>query len=85
MRDPDNFSRLDSRLALRANEVAASLGVSDRKFRQIASRLPAVWLDSLRIFPVDTLRQWLIDEAERQSAEEALTIDSIVAELGPKR
>ena len=72
---------LRSRLALRPKEAAEALGLSERKFRQIASRLPAVWVDSIRLYPVESLQSWLAEEADRQTRADAETADRILAEL----
>ena len=72
---------LPSRLALRPKEVAEALGLSERKFRQIASRLPAVWVDSIRLYPVESLQSWLAEEADRQTRADTETADRVLAEL----
>lgn len=73
---------LQNRLALRPTEAAAVLGMSPRKFRQISSRLPAVWIDSVKLFPVDALRRWLAEETERQAAHAESEADEILNHLG---
>lgn len=72
---------LRGRLALRPPEAAAALGLSERKFRQIASRLPGVWIDSVRLYPIEALRGWLAEEAAQQARAEAETADRVLAEL----
>ena len=72
---------LRGRLALRPSEAAAALGLSERKFRQIASRLPGVWIDSVRLYPIEALRGWLAEEAAQQARAEAETADRVLAEL----
>ena len=76
----DETLDLTSRLALRPKEAAAVLGMSERKFRQISSRLPAVWVDSVKLFPVDALRRWLDEEAERQQNASDQLADEIFLE-----
>ena len=80
--DPPN---LNSRLALRAKEAAAALGMSERKFRDISSRLPAVWIDSVKLFPVEALRRWLDDEAEKQQAAGDQLANDILDEISGGR
>lgn len=54
------------RLALRKEEAAAALGVSDESFdRYVRPSLPVVRLGTLRLYPVLALEAWL---AERASA-----------------
>lgn len=76
---------LRSRLALRTPEAAAALGLSERKFRQIASRLPTVWIDSVKLFPVDALRGWLQQEAERQQATSDQVASAVLREISGGR
>ena len=72
---------LDSRLALRAKEAADALGISERKFRQIAARLPCVWIDSMRLYPVEGLRTWLAEESASQGALSAAEAGKIFGQL----
>lgn len=54
------------RLALRREEAARALGVSDESFdRYVRAELPVVRIGSLRLYPIEALREWL---RERQSA-----------------
>ena len=54
-------------LALRPREAAAALGISERKFWELANRgeVPSVKLGRARRFPVDALRAWLADQAAK--------------------
>lgn len=72
---------LDTRLALRAKEAAAALGISERKLRDVAPRLPSVWLDGVRLFPVEALREWLRTEAREQAQCVEAEADHIVRSL----
>lgn len=72
---------LDSRFALRAPEAAAALGISERKLRQLSPRLPVVRVDGVLLYPVEALRRWLDEEAERQRAEGDQTADEILREI----
>ena len=51
-------------LALRAPDAALVLGVSERKFRELAPSLPSVDLAGVTVYPVDALRDWLAARAE---------------------
>jgi excisionase family DNA binding protein len=54
------------RLALRVEEAAQALGVSDDYFREyIAAELRWVRRGRLRLVPVSALYSWLDDHAER--------------------
>jgi excisionase family DNA binding protein len=54
------------RLALRREEAARALGISDESFdRYIRAELPVVRVGTLRLYPVDAVTEWLRD---RQSA-----------------
>lgn len=54
-----------SRLALRREDAAAALGISDESFdRYVRPTLPVVRLGSLRLYPVAALQAWLVDHAE---------------------
>jgi len=53
------------RLALRKEEAAAALGISDESFdRYVRADLPVVRRGSLRLYPVTALQSWLDDQAE---------------------
>lgn len=53
-------SKTPIRLALRKEEAAASLGVSDETFdRHIRPSLPVVRCGSLRLYPTRAIDQWL--------------------------
>ena len=81
MSEPMDLPNLDSRLALRPKEAADALGMSERKFREISSRLPAVWFDSVKLFPVEALRRWLDAQAEQQRAAEDQLANEILEEI----
>lgn len=52
------------RLALRREEAAATLGVSDETFdRYVRAELPVVRIGSLRLYPVAALEAWLQERA----------------------
>ncbi len=54
------------RLSLRAPEAARALGISERKLWEWTNRgdIPHVRRDSIVMYPVDALRQWLSRHAK---------------------
>jgi excisionase family DNA binding protein len=65
--DPEQNSRpvvrLDERLALRPEEAARVLGVSERTLRSWLPELPHVRRGGVVLIPVDPLREWLQEQA----------------------
>jgi len=55
--------------------------MSERKLRQISSRLPAVRIDGLVLYPVDGLRRWLKEESEQQETKAETMADEILETL----
>ncbi len=55
------------RLALRRPEMAEALGVSDRTLSGWDA-VPTVRIGGCVMYPVEQVREWLADEAEKQSA-----------------
>lgn len=54
----------DARLALRKEEAARTLGVSDETFdRYVKPHLPVVRLGTVRLYPVADLERFLADQA----------------------
>lgn len=59
-----------SRLALRKAEAAAALGVSDETFdRYVRPTLPVVRLGTTRVYPVEALERWLLEQAAAPADE----------------
>ena len=57
-------SRQDSlRLALRKEEAARALGISDESFDRYV-KPTVVRMGSMRVYPIDQLRAWLSEQAE---------------------
>lgn len=54
---------LADRLALRPAEAARALGISERRLRQLLPKLPAVREEGVVMIPVDSLREWLREQA----------------------
>jgi hypothetical protein len=65
------------RLAFGIKEAAVSLGISERKMRDIASQLPCVRIGMRVLIPVDSLREWLL----RQAKQEGTRVDRIVDDI----
>ena len=84
MSESHDLLKLDTRLALRTREAAEALGMSERKLRQISSRLPAVRIDGLVLYPVDGLRRWLEEETGRQQASAESMANGILKSLRDK-
>jgi excisionase family DNA binding protein len=81
MRQSDQPIALDTRLALRQREAADALGISERKLRQISSRLPAVRIGGLVLYPVEELRRWLREESELQETKAEAMANEILETL----
>ena len=67
MTEPKPPLDLNTRLSLRQKQTAVALGISERKLREITPQLTTVWIGRVRLYPVEALRNWLIEEAERQA------------------
>jgi excisionase family DNA binding protein len=70
---------LANRLALRPAEAALALGVSERTLRGMLSRLPCIREGGAVLIPVDSLREWLKEQAQTQGR----TVDAAVQEAMP--
>jgi predicted DNA-binding transcriptional regulator AlpA len=66
------------RLALRRAEMAEALGVSDRWLwsKTQAGLIPHVTIGGVVMYPVDAIRQWLIDRTENEKSRAASGDDS---------
>ena len=65
------------RLALRPKEAALALGLSERKLRELLPELPHVRRGGVLLFPVESLRQWLEEQARRGTP----SVDAVVEEV----
>ncbi len=83
-REPRPAPNLNTRLTLRAWEAAAALGISERKLRQLSSRLPVVRLDGVLLYPVKEMERWLTTEVARQRAATEQTADEILREISSR-
>jgi excisionase family DNA binding protein len=58
------MAKATTRLALRREEAARALGVSDESFdRYVRGELPVVRVGTLRLYPVEALNAWLRERA----------------------
>ena len=69
------------RLALRPQEVASALGVSEGTIRKMLPELPHTYIGRCIVIPIHSLQQWLDDKVQSESkdklSQEILkTIDS---------
>jgi len=77
----DDRFRKGDRLALRVKETAAALGVSERTLRQHLLEIPHLRLGSAVVVPVDSLREWLRQQAEVEPAKVDRAVDEVLASL----
>ncbi|MGH0028491.1 MAG: helix-turn-helix domain-containing protein [Myxococcota bacterium] len=69
------------RLAFRAKEVAALLGISERKLREIQHALPRVVIGGVILFPRLELEAWLAKEAAADAEKGGAAVDTILRGL----
>ena len=79
MRGADEGDCPPPRLALRPNEAARALGVSERTLRQMLPELPHVRLGRRVVIPVDLLREWLNSRSREEKAGARKTAEEILA------
>ena len=60
---PNELVHLDDRLALRPKEAARTLGICERKLRELLPELPVIRLDGVVLIPTDSLREWCRERA----------------------
>ncbi len=60
---------LTNRLSLRIPEAALAFGISRRLLEQLikAGDIPHLRINTVVLFPVESLQRWLIDQAEQQT------------------
>lgn len=79
--DKERPLRLDGRLALRIQEVADVLGVSERHVRELLPQLPHCRLGSVVVVPVDLLREYLRDQAQVEASKVDSVVDEVLGDL----
>ena len=72
---------LGDRLALRPREAAEALGISERMFRQLLPEVPHLRAGGCVLIPVDSLRSWLIAQAEAQRGRTDAAVDEVLRSL----
>lgn len=74
-KDPTDLASPPARLALRLGEAAAALGVCERTLwgwtQEPGRGVPHFYEGRILLFPVEGLRRWVEDRAERQLARTA--------------
>jgi excisionase family DNA binding protein len=66
------------RLALRPKEAAQALGLSERKLRELVPELPHVRRGGVLMFPVEALRRWLEEEAQKGTPSVEAVVDEVL-------
>lgn len=71
--DPDNQGGDSLRLALRPREAAKALGIGERLLWSLtdAGQIPHLRLGRAVVYPVDTLRQWLTEQATGKPGDQS--------------
>jgi hypothetical protein len=68
---------LDKRLALRTDELAESLGVSERLLREKAHLIPHLHIGAALVFPLDAVRAWLTQQARVEASRADTLVESL--------
>ena len=76
---------LDTRLALRPEEAAVALGVSERKLREMLPELPHLRHGRAVLLPVEALRAWLSDQAKTEQGRVKKVTEEILQAIAPNR
>lgn len=67
---PRDAARVWEPLALRREDAAAAIGVSDETFdKHVRPSLPCVRLGSVRVYPTAALREWLCQHSDTPLTE----------------
>jgi hypothetical protein len=72
---------LSTRLALRPNEAAMALGISERTLRGLLPELPHVRCGGVVMIPVKPLEDWLKDRSKAEQSATDEIADGIMSEL----
>jgi excisionase family DNA binding protein len=80
--ESDTPLNLQSRLSLRPKEAAEALGISERTLRQMLPELPHVRAGGAILLPVDTLREWLRDQARFDRGRVDGVVNEVLDSLG---
>ena len=75
---------LRSRIALTVAEASAALGVSERHLRSLLHELPHVYLGSKPVIPIDSLREWLRQQAAANENGVDSTVEDMIRGFEPR-
>ncbi len=75
---------LQDRLALRPAEAARALGLSERALRQILPQLPHLHAGSAVLIPVDSLREWLREQAHASAKDAKNVVEGVLRDLASR-
>ena len=70
------------RLALRPPEAAEALGISERKLREMLPELPHIRRGGVLMIPIEPLRRWLEEQAQRGSPSTEAVVDDVLDSIG---
>lgn len=73
----DEPLHLADRVALSLAEAAKAIGVAEGTLRTILPEIPHLYMGRRVVIPVEGLRQWLMDEAQRERSR----VDSVADEV----
>jgi excisionase family DNA binding protein len=73
---------LRGRLTIRPEEAARTLGVSERKFREMLPELPHVRHRGVVLIPVDALREWLRAQVRIEGNQIGEAVEEVLSDLG---
>jgi DeoR/GlpR family transcriptional regulator of sugar metabolism len=72
---------LATRLALRPEEAARALGVSERTLRRMLPEIPHIRHHGIVMLPVDSLREWLKQTAQAGKSRTDEAVSEIMADF----
>ncbi len=84
-RDPHDESTerlpLGDRLALKVDEAARVVGVSERHLRSILSSIPHLYLGNRLVIPVKPFEDWLREQAKTEKARADQIAEEVLRDL----
>jgi hypothetical protein len=80
-RESQKCFHLADRLALRPKEAAEALGICQNTLRALRSQLPVVHVGGVVLYPVDSLREWLCEQAKVEQDRVEAVSNEILASL----
>ena len=76
---------LPGRLALRPSEAAETLGISERKLRELLPELPHIRRGGVVLIPVSSLEEWLAEQAQAEASNVEEAVTEILNEMEERR